>query len=433
MSLLTSALVVASSFQFGLGVPGTDYTKLAKFYNGLDYLGAGGIDVLYIGDSRFRGQATAFPEVESIPSVVSSILQAEWNPPGVTGGPGFIPTKWTWSNGAGGTVNPLQPMVVAGSVYNDRLMSGTGHVQTRLNAGAGSITYTFDKCTDIEAVYQGGTGGFIWTITGGATLGATVATGAAEYGLRALLASGLNPALSHVLTITPPLSGHVRISGVVKYNGDFGKGIRGNSVSCSGVQLYDPASNNGWLRGDDLPGTGANTLAVFDANLDKFSSSAMGITSLGAVRAGLVIIELGVNDQGIYGGIGNTVTGRATYKAKLIQMIDKIRARPSSPAILLVMLPAPGSARESLMRDMVHSVMYELSGRDSTGTLFYPDVTCLDLDYYMLKNGLRSTLPVGYDDGSQLHDPAAAEYAYGYAIAHALMKGRTYYDQYRHG
>lgn len=408
---------------------GLQPNKLARFWNDLRYIRGGGVDILVHGDSLTRGLGCANPDTESWTAMLRRLLQNEWNPDGVPGGAGFLPGKWTWSNGSGGTSNPSHPMTRnATMAFDDRIMSGAGHYLGRMNQGSGaSIVWTGTDVTDLEAVHQQDGGGAMtagWAITGTASSSGTIPSGVAggvtSYGVHTLAGTSLSAAGTYTWTLSPPAtaSRDVRLSGLIRYNGDYGAGIRVHNLGCSGIMLYDPSNNLGYYRADDLPGTGTNTNAFFEANLDRFSSSAFGssTSALGAVRAGLVICALGTNDEGTYGGSDQLVMPcRDIFIDRGQKYIDRVRARTSSPSVLFVHLPTPTN-RQSRMQTAIRDSMQYLASRNE-------DVAFADLDAFYGRVP-RASMPTGFDSGDGLHWTASANAEFGRVLASALIESR---------
>ena len=402
---------------------GIQPNKLRRFWDSLRYLNGGGVDIVFNGDSLLRGLGSINPDTQSITAAVRKMLQASWNPDGVPGGAGFIPAKWTWSSNAGTAANPTHPSTRTSTAYDDRLMSGAGHYLVRLNAGGGgSVAFAgLTNITDLDAVHQINTGSVVtagWAITGTASSSGTInSQGTVAYGAHTQAGTGLSAAGTYTWTLSPPSSGDVRMSGLIRYNGDYGAGIRVHNLGCSGVLLYDPSNNLGLYRADDLPGTGANTNAFFEANLDKFSTTAFGssVASLGAVRAGLVVLMLGTNDESTYGATdGELMACKTIYKARLQMYVDRVKARTSTPCVLLVHLPTPTS-RQTRMYTCIRDAMAEIATSNE-------DVAFADLDAYYGRVA-RASMPTGFDsDGT--HWTATANTHFGQVLGAALLEMR---------
>lgn len=395
--------------------------KLGRFYSRLAHLADGGTDVLFLGDSLFRGQGAAAPESSAIPQQVLRLLQRCWNPVGVPGGDGFMPVQWTWSS------PPTQPATLQNadlSGTSSRVMSGAGHCLVRLNAGGGvgTIAMSGTGVTDLEAVHLLKTGSANtapWAFSGGLSSSGSLTiggAGTAEYGRRTVVASGISATTSWTWSLTEPSTDDVRFSGLVRYNGDFGAGLRGHNLSCSGVQLYDPTSSVGWLRADE-PSGGINTAATQQANLDQWSSEPQtATTAVGAKRASLVVLELLTNDQGTYGATAETVVaGAATYKAKLIEMVGKVLQRPSAPCVLLVAPPAP-SGRETLYR-LFKQAMREVAASTAHVTMLNLDLAMGEVNY--------TALPAAWRQVDGIHYTSEAYGAFAGLIAGAIISGRS--------
>lgn len=395
-------------------------SKLGRFYRYLVDLTKGGVDILYLGDSHFRAYGTTSPDLMAIPNQVTRLLQAAWNPSGVIGGQGFIPAQWTWSS------PPTSPAVLTNadlSGVSSRVMNGGGHCIVKLTSGgaAGSIAYSTSGCTDLEVVHlvkQGSAVTAAWTLTGGASGSGNLTisgSGAAVYGSHSLIASSLSPAASWTWTVTEPATDDLRFSGWIRYRNDYGAGIRGHNLAATGILLYDPSNNSGLYRADE-PSGGTNTSSNLQANLDQWSSEPPTTsTAVGARRAGLVVIELITNDQGTYGNDSGTISAQtALYQSKLQSLVNAALARPSQPAVLLVIPPAP-SGREVLYRQFKQAMLNVARAT--------PHTTVLDLDSGV---GLRTQtdLPAAWRQADGTHYTSEGLSAMAGIIAGALLAGR---------
>ncbi|MBL8049313.1 MAG: hypothetical protein JNJ45_11600 [Chthonomonas sp.] len=395
--------------------------RLNRFYSRLPWFGNGGVDVVFLGDSLFRGQGATLPDAAGMANQMTRLLQRVWNPTDVPGGAGFLPAQWTWSS------PPTQPTTITNGDLtgtSSRVMSGSGHCVARLNAGgsAGTIALAGTDCTHVEVSHLIKTGSANtagWAFSGGlsGTGSLTIGgAGTAEYGARTLVASGDSAAATWTLTVSEPPTDDLRLSGFVRYNGDYGTGIRGHNLACSGIQLYDPSNSNGLLRADEPTG-GVNTSAIQQANIDQWSSATPGVGgAVGARRAGLFVINLLTNDQGSYGNTAETATsGAATYQAKLQTLVSAILARPSAPAILLVAPPAP-SGRETYYR-VFKAAMRAVAMATN-------HVTMLDLDAAMGEIAY-SSLPASWRQADGIHYTSEAYGAMAGLIASAVITGRS--------
>jgi hypothetical protein len=406
---------------------GFNPAKLIRFWRALSQsLNSGGVDIVVMGDSITRGLALSSPGTQSMTAQICRRLQSAWNPFGVTGGDGFIPAKWTWSNGSGGTTNPTHPATRTSTAYDDRIISGAGNYLYRLNTGSGgSVAFAgLTNVTDLEAVHQVNSGSGVtagWAITGtGSSSGNINSQGTLAYGAHTLAGTGLSPSGTYTWTLSPPGSGDVRGSGLIRYNGDYGAGIRVHNLGCSGTLLYDPASTLGYFRADDLPGTGASTLAAIEANLDRFTDlAATDITSSGARRGGLVIIRLLTNDQSAYANsVGTVASGYDTMLNYLRILVARALARPSLPSVLISLPAAPGSSREELYRITAVEAARQVEQENEHVAICEEDTH--------LRRVLRAGLPSGFDSGDLLHWSLKGHMFSGDFNAQHLIDGRNW-------
>lgn len=402
-----------------------DPSKLARFWSRLSKIDQGGLDVLCIGDSLFRGQGTTNPDTLSIPDILRTILQNRWNPTGVMGGAGFLPSQWTWGS------PPTQPMAATNadlSGANSRVVNGAGNCLVKLTSGgsAGTLVWAGSGVTDLEAIHLKKNGSSItagWAMTGSETGTGTlnISDGTAiEYGRHTVIKAGMSAANSFTLTMSEPASDDLRFSGVIRYRNDFGAGIRVHNLACSGMQLYDAANNNGYYRGDEMT-PGANTATTLQANIDQWTSEASSTsTAIGARRGALIICELLTNDQGNYGNTGGTVeSGRDAYRVKLDLFVQYCASRPSQPSVLLVIPPCP-LGRETYYRVFKQAVI------DCSSV--QPNVAVLDLDF-AFREITYGTLPPNWILGDGIHYSDAGYGVMAGLIAQNLVAGRFWASQ----
>lgn len=382
---------------------------IPRFYSALSDIKNKPADILVIGDSLTVGLGSTYPDQQSWPSVFRRILQAKLNPEGVVGGAGFVPVRYTW----GGTIP--QPMTVLGNApaFIGRDMPNVANVTAWLNAEAvptSRVTWSGAGVTSLESLVSrqsGVTANCRSVVTGsGLTQNATISvsgSGPRNSGSRTLIAAKLKPSQTVTASIYAPTQDKLRLSGLVRYNGDESCGIRVQNLACSGISLFESMGYTSYFRSSEPLGIGPNTSLILSANIDAWPS------------AKLVILALGTNDQGNYGTTLSAVQngGKSTFKAHLEVLVDYIQQRGID--VVLAVMPAPGGGREALYRQMIVDSVHEVA---SVRT----NITLMDFDY-ALGRGPYASLPAGWSLGDNLHYQPAANSWFGTQAAYAFLEG----------
>ncbi len=265
-----------------------DATRLRGWRAALDKVATSPADVLILGDSW--SDEVSGPRW---PTTLRTVLQARYNPAGVTGGIGYRPAN-------------ASVFAYGGSV-SDRTDLGLGRYCKRLNTNA-TVTFTVPG-TGADILYTKGAlgGNASYTVNGGtATVvntfqsSATPSTSGAVIALR-----GLTPGSVIVLTAT---SASVFFEGVAFYNGDETKGVRLWNGGRSGYR-----------------------------SADHIDATEVAYGPYGTVKPELLIVELGVNDLG--GGGAGVPVAPATSAANLLALVNAVRARCTTPPSVLLWLP----------------------------------------------------------------------------------------------
>lgn len=340
---------------------------------------------------------------------MSKRLQAAWNPPGVPGGLGFSPVRFDWA-----IQSPAFSVTGGGAAQWSRYMRSTGNTALRVNGPQSNTTrvhWTASGITSVDSIsyrlqFGSSTAPYSLDYEGTHTEGTIVNSEPSPpeiSSFRRLNTQSLEPSKTVNITFSPPQQAYFRLSGMVHYNGDEERGIRVQNLACSGISLYDQFGDNGYFMGAETGRLSPLSRDVLRANVDVWENGK------------LVFIALGTNDQGTYGRTDSEAmtSGRAIFRRYLFQMCRHVI--DSGRDVILGVMPAPGTGRESKYRLMVGPTVYDVANA-------LPHVTVVDFDK-ALGYLPRPMLPAGWDHGDQLHYTAAAHAYFGNEVARLLMLG----------
>jgi lysophospholipase L1-like esterase len=339
---------------------GAHSTKLQGWFAALANRAGARANVVILGDSITAGQgATAFPNCYA--QLLPVALNARFPTPGLsTHGRGFLPPIIPPSNPTSFTppyvtvANPTN--LIAGSLFGFGPNLETWDIS---HTAANTLTYSLvGDSADILWAGSSGNGSFSWKVDAGSAT--TVSTNTA-FNPAASTHISLGTAGAHTLVITNVSGGPTYITGVVEYNGDFAKGIQVHDCGFSG------SSTGFWT------GPGGNT---------------DGALSLPTLSPSLIIIALGVNDNG--DGIN-----AATSAANITSMISDIRAAlsPDPPILLLAMYNAASDGPTTPAQWAAYvQAMYGIAAADS-------QVDILDLTLRMPSTSAAVTYGLYAGDG----------------------------------
>ncbi len=308
----------------------------------------GGLDIVLIGDSITTGlnnevANTLFRHTGSWSRILTRMLQRRFNPPGI-GGWGYLradianaaqymglgglgaTTRGTANIGLGwdataATVLRIPSAASKANGFQLRL----GPPGSALNATSIDIVYTRwanspDLIVDINDGSAAGSG------NGNIHNSVTVAANASVVRGNRRLVTGIDPRLDAWLQVTSGATGSAEllVDGFIHYCGDYRYGVRLHNLATPGL------ASDGYSGAARLP-----------LNIDAFSTPAGGTFDTndpGATRAKLFIVALGTNDMGAgNGGAGYAAMANvATFKARILTIVERILALPTNPDVLLV-------------------------------------------------------------------------------------------------
>lgn len=322
---------------------------------------------------------------------------------------------------------------------------------------SGGSQLTMNYITDVDFVYgkrtvavtakysATGTGATSGSITVGSTAKGPLWNTAAFTnnntginGERQALLSGMTASSTNtVLSIGFASTDSMRYNGFICYNGDRTAGLRYHNLGRSGWKLYGkddatPANdNNTCIFRPDTPTNpilwddadyevNAAVKTAITANVDQWSyaastDAATGVYA-GSCRASLFVLELITNDQYYYGTV-SAAAGLILFQAALQQIVDRIVSRPSAPAVLLVVPPAPAGRETNyrIFKQAVHNVALATS-----------HVTVCDLDAYYTTTTRSLKFPRTWENdavASEVHPTTLGAIHWASVITQAIQAG----------
>ncbi|MBL8049193.1 MAG: SGNH/GDSL hydrolase family protein [Chthonomonas sp.] len=392
---------------------GFNPSKLSSFYSSLDGLSKRPVDVLFLGDSLSRGYGLADPDTQAWPNQMGRSLQSRWNPPGIEGGRGFLPARYTWAA-------QQQPFWVTGGYPTQwqKYMQATGNAVLRLNGSLNSPLYLRwdgSEITSLEVIAYRMTqvaSESDWVLfNDDQQFAGKIVTSRPtppEIARRTVLGKQrLDPQSTSRLSIRAPHTGYLRLSGIVRYRDDENAGIRFQNLACSGNLLADTSGFNSYLQNREAGMVTPYTRDVFDANVTTFPHSK------------LVFLELGTNDQSTYGrtDLEAATLGHQLFRRGLFEYCRMLTNRDND--VVLVVMPAPGAGRESRYRMMVPNAVAEVAR-------ILPRVTRIDFDT-AIGSVPRAFLPSGWDFGDQVHLTRVAHDYFAQVTERLLVAGRLHH------
>ncbi len=268
---------------------------LQQFWSKLATIDTDGVDIVTIGDSNTEG-GTATNRQKSWTNIMRDELRRRFQPSGVTGGEGYLPS-WIVRGG------PQDPFVWVNGGAAGAETEGLGRRNVNLTTNQ-KLTTTFTG-TSLKLLYtqHGGGGQFSVSIDGVVTnlSGNSSPTGGFLYSQ-----TWTSPALSdgsHTVEIAWVSGGTTHIEGAIVYNGDENAGIRTHQGGHSGYHVGDFLASTNWAA------------------------------SLGVIQPDLVCMMWPTNDY-------KDRTPISTLESQLAALIALIRAScASKPSIVLAAAP----------------------------------------------------------------------------------------------
>jgi lysophospholipase L1-like esterase len=261
-------------------------------------------NIVFLGDSLAEGRAASTPDT-GWAAKATGLLRSRFPVAGLASQPArnYIPAWYGWS-----TFNSSKEFSAANANVVQQSSCGLGLRNYRLSTNAsGTCTVTVTgSAVDVVWVGSTGTGTFSWAVDGGS------ATNVPNNGA-ASLTDGLKTRITfgsvgtHTITLTWVSGGNVFLDGVIVYNGDEAKGIRGFDAGHSGLKISDYT----------------------------VTSNPAFETSVAAVSPHLVAISLGENDW-----VADVPA--STAQANLQALIARVKtASTTSPSFVLMAWPTP--------------------------------------------------------------------------------------------
>lgn len=354
---------------------------LRRFRQGLAYsrgtkalVGAGGVDVLLIGDSILGGVGGTFYDTDKLGNRLRQLLQARFNPSDIGGGYGFHPIvghpnggTMVWSAFGGG--QNVNGSAAAWTKYGYQITGSAGsssgiclrHQEVASSLAGSTVTASWEFLENMalnhnsqsassalnltakqaQLVYgkKPGFGSLRFDFAGFATMpyasaqtGALTVScdGAEGYGFRTGAIAPGTPKYLQATQVDANLG--VLVEGALLYRDDFDKGIRLHDLCMGGAVCSD------YLGAETLSG------------LARFGVAAGGAYATGAK---LVILGFGTNECGTGASPG---VEPSNFAANMSTLIQTILAWPSEPAILLFFPPCRNSANaQSRWRDYIEA------------------------------------------------------------------------------
>lgn len=388
--------------------PAGDVSSITGFVSGLDNLVARiaskrtwvtspGFDIIWIGDSipvtgsTSTGSSSNGRYRSTAVHTLSKRLQAKYNPNGVTGGLGYIPfyaggsvPTTTISNGGDTICTTADPFNVAlgdTCVQWSTSAVGTGGRDVGIASGStryiggqlqSSLAYAAQDRALLESLIVVGrkfaTGGILaidagsgWVGRGSGTILSTTwdTAAATEYGARSGLLTCSTTLGDHRIVFRGAASGNpVFADGAIYFIGDSVSGVRSHGLNNPGSRLN-----------------------LYGANSQSATIDPWTLNSGIATSGGLVIISSLLNEA-------VAAVSAAAYNATLVDWIDKILARPSTPGVLLIVPVEPafiGGLTEANFDALVTQIYTTAATYAAAGS----PVALLDLNVAFGLNGSR--------------------------------------------
>lgn len=313
-------------------------------------VGGGGVGILWCGSSTMEGMVATSP-IDTGAHQLKRLLQAHFNPYGVQGGYGFVPTHVLANMGAG-----LSAVGWDGSQYASSGFywlgtpagacgaygAGTGaarlgyavigpqaaaetHFHILLDGThASAIPFRFNADKVQFVIRETTSSGFTYDVkdTAPITIGTgsptgTVANGSGTTYSKHLPAAGISitRTAKNYIQIAPGVGNTVRMDGIIAYDGDWDCGVRFHNLAATGTV------SSMWADANNIAGM---------QNYGTASGS-------GAVHAKLAVSNLGQNDI-------NASVPVATFKTNYATWIQAMLAMPSLPSVMLI-VPCPMGGR----------------------------------------------------------------------------------------
>lgn len=389
--------------------PAGDVSAITGFVSGLDNLVARlaskrswvtspGFDVIWIGDSipvtgsTSTGSSSNGRYRSTAVHTLSKRLQAKYNPNGVTGGLGYIPfyaggsvPTTTIANGGDTICTTADPLNVASgdtAVQWSTSAVGTGGRDVGIASGStryiggqlqSSLSYAAQDRALLESLIVVGrkfaTGGILaidagsgWVGRGSGTILSTTwdTAAATEYGARSGLLTCSTTLGDHRIVFRGAASGNpVFADGAIYFIGDSVSGVRSHGLNNPGSRLN--------LYGANSQSATINPWTAMNGNP--------------ATNGGLVIISSLINEA-------VAAVSAANYNTTLVDWIDKILARPSTPGVLLIVPVEPafiGGLTEANFDALVTQIYTTAATYAAAGS----PVALLDLNVAFGLNGSR--------------------------------------------
>ena len=371
--------------------------------------GLGGVDVVCMGDSLTEGVGATNGLYDNYPHRLKVKLQNYYNPEGVLGGFGFLPTYMALTG-------PINWWTMEGTPnYSDNSF-GLGFRRLTYNPATGQrIRYAFDGSlddyfrqgvTDLEFAAMRAhlvgpitydispTDAFVTPGTGTIATGTDTMVGIvpSDYGYRGTRLSGLTATATNCLQLSTP-SEVAWYCGAFAYNGDYDCGVRVHNVGNGGQSAR----------------SAVNITSGMTATVDP-----MGTQGAGARNAKLFIINYITNDIGT--GV-NAFTTRDEFKSNYQTVINRVLALPSKPCVLLLIPPARNNTNYvSNVPDYIDA-LYELADEN--------DHVAIANFWEMLDNSLwtDTTTDLGWNHADGTHFTDTGYEAQATEIARILGVG----------
>jgi lysophospholipase L1-like esterase len=342
--------------------------KLRPFYAALADRAASPLDVLFIGDSISEGEGSGTITSRWISRFIAS-MRAQFQPQGIAGGRGYIPSWYAQASPAPATAG----FTPSGSGVAQATTYGLGRRSVSLSTG-GTLTITVN-CTSFDVVYPKQTSGGVFSVAidGGAPVNVDTTAAGALGGQKQRFTPTLRG--PHQIVISY-VSGTPMVEGIMVYDGDENLGVR----------LWDGAH--------------------YGYTSSAFSSLGLWAEGMKAFTADLVVLALGTNDHG-------TNVAPATYKTNMQTIIATIRAQASGvPIVLVGMFERAGAFTYQWSAYL--TALREIAAADSS-------IVMVDLTRRMAKGS--TTDPYGFITSDGVHPSAKGHQIMADFISGTVLDG----------
>lgn len=304
--------------------PGQQTDALRYFRTQLARRESNPVDIVCIGHSLVEGEG-ATAQAKRGTDRLKDALRARFQPPGITGGYGFMATADnvnSWSIGttfSGGTFS---------SAY------GPGKQGYFVNVSGAKVTLPATTCTAVDVLYIQGGGGTFTTTVGGVANGDSKATTPGPTQMMKYRVPGISGAAAPHSVEVGFVSGNSIIVGFMIYNGDESAGIRMWTDAQGGLtsaQLVDNANQN--------------------------------IADLTTIAPCLVTVTCLANDF-------KTGVATATSRTNLASIVGNIRAKAPNASIVFAIEHALGSTGATIPWSDYVQQYYDVATADGNIAVF---------------------------------------------------------------